>query len=52
MINVVVSCSAAKQNDMSMAVPTKITIPKSVLADKIKGGWAGQTIGCTYWRTC
>lgn len=25
-----------------------ITIPKSRLLDKIKGGWAGQAIGCTY----
>ena len=26
----------------------KITISKAVLQDKIKGGWAGQTIGVTY----
>jgi hypothetical protein len=25
-----------------------ITVSKEVLQDKIKGGWAGQTIGCTY----
>ena len=25
-----------------------ISISKDVLADKIKGGWAGQVIGCTY----
>ncbi len=25
-----------------------ITISKTVLQDKIKGGWAGQVIGCTY----
>jgi hypothetical protein len=25
-----------------------ITIPRRVLLDKIKGGWAGQVIGCTY----
>jgi hypothetical protein len=24
------------------------SIPKTVLADKIKGGWAGQTIGVVY----
>lgn len=24
------------------------TITKDRLKDKIKGGWAGQTIGCTY----
>lgn len=25
-----------------------VTLTKSVLLDKIKGGWAGQTIGCAY----
>ena len=29
-------------------VPVIITLSKQQLADKIKGGWAGQTIGCTY----
>ena len=32
----------------SQSIPTKITISKEKLLDKIKGGWAGQTIGCTY----
>lgn len=27
---------------------TTVTLQKSVLLDKIKGGWAGQTIGCGY----
>ncbi len=26
----------------------EVTISKEVLLDKIRGGWAGQTIGCTY----
>ena len=26
----------------------RVTISKERLMDKIKGGWAGQTIGCTY----
>ena len=26
----------------------KVTIPDDVLRDKIRGGWFGQTIGCTY----
>ncbi|HOW24535.1 MAG TPA: ADP-ribosylglycohydrolase family protein [Bacteroidales bacterium] len=30
------------------AVPQKVTITRDVLRDKIKGGWAGQTIGCTF----
>ncbi len=30
------------------AVPERFTISKATLMDKIKGGWAGQTIGCTY----
>ena len=28
--------------------PGTVTLKKDVLMDKIKGGWAGQTIGCTY----
>lgn len=30
------------------AAPDKITFTKSALLNKIKGGWAGQTIGVTY----
>lgn len=30
------------------AVPKEVVLTKQVLMDKIKGGWAGQTIGCTY----
>ena len=29
-------------------MPAQFTITKAKLMDKIKGGWAGQTIGCTY----
>ena len=28
--------------------PSEVTLSKETLMDKIKGGWAGQTIGCTY----
>lgn len=28
--------------------PAEVTISKESLMDKIKGGWAGQAIGCTY----
>lgn len=39
------SCASGKKeiNDGD-----KIVMEKSILLDKIKGGWAGQTIGCTY----
>jgi len=30
------------------AISKSITLSKEKLADKIKGGWAGQTNGCTY----
>ncbi|MDP4282149.1 MAG: ADP-ribosylglycohydrolase family protein [Bacteroidota bacterium] len=30
------------------SLPKKVRITSAVLKDKIKGGWAGQTIGCTY----
>lgn len=29
-------------------VPATITLSKAALQDKIKGGWAGQLIGCTF----
>lgn len=29
-------------------MPARITISHETLMDKIKGGWAGQVIGCTY----
>lgn len=28
--------------------PSKVTMSRETLMDKIKGGWAGQVIGCTY----
>ena len=30
------------------AKKNSVTLTKRVLLDKIKGGWAGQTIGCAY----
>ena len=29
-------------------LPSRITLSKEELMDKIKGGWAGVVIGCTY----
>lgn len=30
------------------SLPDEFTISKATLLDKIKGGWAGQVLGCTY----
>ena len=40
-----VSCS---QQPTTTTLPETKTLTKEVLMDKIKGGWAGQTIGVTY----
>lgn len=39
-------CTGA-QKDVSQ-LPSKVTMTKDLLMDKIKGGWAGQTLGVTY----
>jgi len=41
-----VSCSAPAKKEV--AFPEEVTLSIEQLKDKIKGGWAGQTIGCTY----
>lgn len=41
-----VGCTAPQSQQNSL--PEEVTLSKSVLMDKIKGAWAGQTIGCTY----
>jgi hypothetical protein len=45
-----VSCTQIKPEESSedMKYPVDFTISKDDLLDKIKGGWAGQVIGCTY----
>lgn len=40
-----VSCQPSGEKN---ALPEQVTLSKEVLLDKIKGGWAGQAIGCTY----
>jgi len=40
------SCGKKDMQDSSLT--DKFTLTEKVLKDKIKGGWAGQTIGCTY----
>ena len=39
---------AGEKTKTSFADGEILTISKSILQDKIKGGWAGQVIGCTY----
>ena len=43
-----VSCSRKAEANKETGIPAELTISKEKLLDKIKGGWAGQTIGCTY----
>lgn len=43
-----VSCSQPPSAASNASIPAEYTISKEKLLDKIKGGWAGQTIGCTY----
>ena len=47
-IFVMFSYSSFAQQHANFIDHQKITISNSVLQDKIKGGWAGQTIGVTY----
>ena len=42
-LGALVACQTAKQT-----LPGEVKMSKETLQDKIKGGWAGQTIGCTY----
>lgn len=44
---ITISCKEA-QKKKTDSLPEKVTLTKEQLLDKIKGGWAGQTIGCTY----
>ncbi len=49
MIALLVSCNQSTREHTSPYNEGDIvTIDKSVLKDKIMGGWAGQVIGCTY----
>ena len=46
LIIILAGCQNPKPGENS--IPEKFTISKSELLDKIKGGWAGQTLGVTY----
>jgi hypothetical protein len=40
--------SCAQPEPSPASLPGKFSISTEALKDKIRGGWAGQTIGCTY----
>lgn len=40
--------SCQKENGDSGRLPEEVTLTKEKLLDKVKGGWAGQTIGVTF----
>ena len=44
------SCTSPEKGSLPANVnyPVEFTLSKADLMDKIKGGWAGQVIGCTY----
>lgn len=45
---VLLGCSDTKETSKESSLPNEVTISKSKLQDKIRGGWAGQVIGCSY----
>lgn len=42
------ACTSKKSGKQADNASIKTTLTKAELQDKIKGGWAGQVIGCTY----
>lgn len=42
------AASCGKRELESSALPERFSISTEALKDKIRGGWAGQTIGCTF----
>jgi hypothetical protein len=43
-----ISCNKQADKKERNSFPEEIAISKDTLMNKIKGGWAGQVIGCTY----
>lgn len=44
-LTTIAGCTVDRNNE---SIPDQYTITKNQLLDKIKGGWAGQALGCTY----
>ncbi len=40
--------SCVRESKQPFVLPAEVTLTVDQLQDKIKGGWAGQTIGCTF----
>lgn len=47
-VAVALSCSSQSPNKKLLADSDPLTISQAKLQDKLKGGWAGQVIGCSY----
>lgn len=43
-----ISCTSPSPGTRPVADSDTLVVSKTALQDKIKGGWAGQVIGCTY----
>jgi hypothetical protein len=48
LFSVIILAACKPQVADKQVMPDQFTLSKEKLFDKIKGGWAGQTIGCTY----
>ncbi len=42
------ACQPAPEENSKTAYPETFTLSEAQLKDKVRGGWAGQVIGCTY----
>jgi len=45
---IIVICFVGLYSDLYAGKPLNLKLSKAELQDKIKGGWAGQVIGCTF----
>ena len=45
---ILVACTPQQKSDAASEKEIKTTLSKTELQDKIRGGWAGQVIGCTF----
>ena len=47
-LSIIISSCTTTTTDKTKDLPKEVTFSKDQLLDKIKGGWAGQTIGVTF----